>query len=134
MTELEKLDAGFPFHFLDAEIANRKESAVINCKKFNAIDPFDYDTQLKILDKLLGSHGKHLNMQQGFHCDCGKNIHVGDDFLTNYNVTILLQLAQLSQRMFPTIVLSEVCQQRKFRRAMKPVFMVADVCYVFGNF
>ena len=24
-----------------------------------------------------------------FNCDNGKNIHVGDDFLTNYNVTIL---------------------------------------------
>jgi maltose O-acetyltransferase len=89
MTELEKLDAGLPYHFLDTEVAKRKESAVINCKKFNEADPFDYDTQLKILNELLGSHGKNLNMQQGFHCDCGKNIHVGDDFLTNYNVTIL---------------------------------------------
>lgn len=25
----------------------------------------------------------------GFYCDNGKNIHVGEDFLANYNVTIL---------------------------------------------
>lgn len=28
-------------------------------------------------------------MQPPFNCDVGKNIHVGEDFLTNYNVTIL---------------------------------------------
>lgn len=89
MTELEKLDAGLPYHFLDADIAARKKAAVINCRKFNDADPLDYEEQLKILDVLLGSHGKNLNMQQGFHCDYGKNIHVGDDFMTNYNVTIL---------------------------------------------
>ena len=89
MTELEKLEAGLPYHFLDAEVAARKEGAVIACKKFNDADPLDYETQLAALDELLGSHGKNLNMQQGFHCDYGKNIHVGDDFLTNYHVTIL---------------------------------------------
>ena len=89
MTELEKLDAGLPYHFLDAEVAARKEKAVINCKRFNDADPLDYDGQLAALDGLLGSHGKNLSMQQGFHCDYGKNIQVGDDFLTNYNVTIL---------------------------------------------
>jgi maltose O-acetyltransferase len=89
MTELEKLDAGLPYHFLDGEVAARKESAVRKCRAFNDADPLDYEGQRKILDDLLGSHGKDLNMQQGFHCDNGKNIHVGEGFLTNYNVTIL---------------------------------------------
>lgn len=89
MTEMEKLMAGEPYHFLDPEVAARKEGAVILCRKFNDLDPLDHDGQLEVLDELLGSHGKNLNMQQGFHCDYGKNIHVGDDFLTNYNVTIL---------------------------------------------
>ena len=89
MRELEKLDAGLPYHFLDPEVAARKEWAVIRCKAFNDADPLDYETQREALDHLLGSHGEGLSMQQGFHCDNGKNIHVGDDFLTNYNVTIL---------------------------------------------
>jgi maltose O-acetyltransferase len=89
MTELEKLEAGLPYHFLDEEVAARKAGAVRLCRQFNDADPLDLKTQLALLDQLLGSHGKNLNMQQGFHCDYGKNIHVGDDFLTNYNVTIL---------------------------------------------
>lgn len=89
MTELEKLDAGLPYCFLDEEVAARKESAVILCRQFNDCDPTDHEGQLKILDQLFGSHGPGLNLQQGFHCDYGKNIHVGRNFLTNYNVTIL---------------------------------------------
>lgn len=30
-----------------------------------------------------------MYIQPNFNCDYGKNIHVGEDFLTNYNVTIL---------------------------------------------
>ena len=89
MTELEKLTAGLPYHFMDAEVVARKENAVVCCNAFNKADPCDYKTQLKALDKLLGSHGPNLSMQQGFQCDNGKNIHVGEGFLTNYNVTIL---------------------------------------------
>lgn len=89
MTELEKLDAGLPYHFMDEEVAARKERAVLYCRKFNDADPLDYEAQFAALHELLGSHGSGLGMQQGFYCDYGKNIHVGDDFLTNYNVTIL---------------------------------------------
>ena len=89
MTELEKLTAGLPYHFMDAEVVARKENAVVCCNAFNKADPCDYKTQLEALDKLLGSHGSNLSMQQGFHCDNGKNIHVGEGFLTNYNVTVL---------------------------------------------
>ena len=89
MTELEKLTAGLPYHFMDAEVVARKENAVVCCNAFNKADPCDYKTQLEALDKLLGSHGPNLSMQHGFQCDNGKNIHVGEGFLTNYNVTIL---------------------------------------------
>ena len=30
-----------------------------------------------------------VSIKPGFLCDLGINIHIGDDFLTNYNVTIL---------------------------------------------
>jgi maltose O-acetyltransferase len=89
MRELEKLEAGIPYDFLDEEVAKRKEGAVVRCRQFNDADPTDIRTQQAILDELLGSHGEGLNMQQGFHCDYGKNIHVGREFITNYNVTIL---------------------------------------------
>lgn len=89
MTELEKLDAGLPYHFMDAEVAARKERAVIRCEAFNSAAPTDYNAQSEALEVLIGSHGRNPSVQQGFNCDNGENIHVGDDFVCNYNVTIL---------------------------------------------
>lgn len=88
-SELEKYHAGQPFCFLDPEIAAMKENALRRCREFNAIDPADTAAQREILDDLLGSHGVDISMQSPFFCDVGSNIHVGDRFLTNYNVTIL---------------------------------------------
>ena len=38
---------------------------------------------------MFGSVGDNVSIQPVFNCDWGKNIHVGNNFLTNYNVTIL---------------------------------------------
>lgn len=88
-TELEKLEAGEPYMFLDEEVAARKESAVVLARAFNDADPTDHETQDRIIRRLLGSTGGFISVQQPFHCDYGPNIHVGDGFLANYNVTIL---------------------------------------------
>lgn len=89
MTELEKMDAGLEYCFFDKEVVARKENALRMCCAFNAIDPIDYDAQQASIKKLFGSTGKNVYIQPNFNCDYGKNIHVGEDFLTNYNVTIL---------------------------------------------
>ena len=40
-TELEKLEAGDVYCFLDPEVVARKESAVVACRRFNDADPAD---------------------------------------------------------------------------------------------
>lgn len=89
MTELEKLDAGLEYCFFDEEVVARKENALQLCKKLNAIDETNYEAQLAAIKELFGSTGENVYIQPNFNCDHGKNIHVGEDFLTNYNVTIL---------------------------------------------
>ena len=89
MTELEKLAAGLEYCFFDESVVARKENALKGCAKFNAIDPSDYEAQLAAIRELFGSTGENVYLQPDFNCDNGKNIHVGEDFLTNYNVTIL---------------------------------------------
>ncbi|WP_058304417.1 sugar O-acetyltransferase [Gorillibacterium timonense] len=88
-TEMEKYLAGEAFCFLDPEIAAMKENARRLCKKFNEIDTSDLEEQNKVIQELFGSYRNKVYMQPPFNCDVGKNIHVGEDFLTNYNVTIL---------------------------------------------
>lgn len=89
MTELEKMDNGMEYCFFDAEVVARKEMALKRCTKFNTIDPADYEAQLFAIKELFGSTKEQVYIQPDFNCDNGKNIHVGEDFLTNYNVTIL---------------------------------------------
>lgn len=47
------------------------------------------DRQTAKIKEILGSHGKNVSVQATFNCDNGKNIHVGENFLSNYNLTIL---------------------------------------------
>lgn len=89
MTELEKLDAGLPYCFFDEDVVARKENATNLCIEFNKINPADYNKQVQLLKKMFGSTKENIYIQPNFFCDNGKNIHVGEDFLTNYNVTIL---------------------------------------------
>lgn len=89
MTELEKLDAGQEYLFFDEGVAARKTQALLACRHFNAIDPTDFAAQEAAIKALFGSTGAHVYVQPAFNCDYGKNIHVGEDFLANYNVTIL---------------------------------------------
>ncbi len=89
LTELEKLDAGLVYCFFDADVVARKERALQLCREFNAIEPIDFAKQEETVKNLFSSTAGHVYILPSFNCDYGKNIHVGKDFLANYNVTIL---------------------------------------------
>lgn len=89
MTELEKLDAGLEYNFWDEAVNARKLHAIKGCAKLNAIPVTDEQEREAAIRELFGSVGKNPIVLPIFNCDNGRNIHVGDNFLTNYNVTIL---------------------------------------------
>lgn len=86
MTELEKLEAGLEYCYDDPEVVARKENAIIQCQKYNAISDSDYDAQYEQLQAMLG---KVVWIGKTFNCDNGKKIYIGDNFTGNYNLTIL---------------------------------------------
>lgn len=89
MTEIEKVDAGLEYRYDDPEVAKRKDTASLGCARLNACDPLDAEGREAAARELLGSAGEGLDIQPGFHCDYGKNIHVGKNFTANFNVTVL---------------------------------------------
>lgn len=89
MREIEKLQKGERYDMFDPEIGKIQGRAIELCHEFNALPVTDTLGRDKVLRQLFGSAGKNLSIKPGFYCDMGVNIHVGDDFLTNYNVTIL---------------------------------------------
>lgn len=89
MTELEKLEAGLEYSFWDKEVNSRKLRAIEGCKKLNSIDSGDEEALGNAIRELFGEIGENPFVAPIFNCDYGLNIHVGDNFLANYNVTIL---------------------------------------------
>ena len=89
MTEIEKLDAGLPFDIFDPAVNARKLHAVKMTEALNAVPVTEHEKRVQAIRNLFGSVGNNPEILPGFHCDNGSNIHAGDDFLANYNVTIL---------------------------------------------
>ena len=89
MKEIEKLRAGLEYCFDDEEVAELKNNAIKNCQIYNNIDNNDRQAKRDFLKEMLGSVGENVNIENGFNCDNGKNIFIGDTFVGNYNLTIL---------------------------------------------
>ncbi len=89
MTELEKLEAGLPYCYDDEEVDARKIQAILWTKEYNHLDPLDFEGQQRCLKEHLGSMGRDVWIAKTFNCDNGKNIHIGNNFTGNYNLTIL---------------------------------------------
>ncbi len=89
MTELEKLKAGEEYCFDDPEVDGLKLHAIEGCARLEAVAVTDHEGKEHAVRELFGSAGSNPNVLPGFICDNGRNIHVGDNFLANYHVTIL---------------------------------------------
>lgn len=89
MKEIEKMLAGLPYQFTDPDIEGIKRTAIKKCQEYNQIDILDDAKRTAAIKDLFGSTGESINVMPNFNCDNGKNIHVGEEFLMNYNGTIL---------------------------------------------
>ena len=141
MTELEKLEAGLEYFYDDAEVSARKENAIIQCMKYNAIDDTDYEAQYTHLKAMLGSVGEKVWIAKTFSCDNGKNIYIGNNFTGNFNLTILdIREVYIGDNVMigpGTLIttvghpLSPMCR-RKHLAVAKPVHIGNDV-WIGGN-
>ncbi len=73
----------------DKEFINERLIANNKCFKYNSVKPSNLRKKDKLIRKLFGSVGKNVIVMQPFQCDYGYNIHVGDNFFTNYNAIFL---------------------------------------------
>lgn len=141
MTELEKLDAGMEYDFTDPDVDARKLHAVQGCQKLNSISVLENEAREAAIRELFGSAGENPVVLPIFNCDNGKNIHVGDSFLANYNVTILdIGSVRIGNNVMigPSTLITTVnhplspAGRRKHLGIMKPVTIGNDV-WIGGN-
>ncbi len=89
MTELEKCEAGLEYDYTAPELSAHKHRAAALCDKLETIPVSETAARAEVLRELFGEVGDNPRVMHGFHCDDGKNISVGNNFMANYNVSIL---------------------------------------------
>lgn len=57
--------------------------------ELNSMRPSLKEERDSLLRSILGSCGRRLHVNPPFRCDYGINIHVGENFFSNFNLTIL---------------------------------------------
>lgn len=61
----------------------------VKIKEFNDLHPDCIDERNEIARSMFGSIGDHFHINPPLRCDYGCNIHLGDYFFANFNLTIL---------------------------------------------
>ena len=87
-TELEKCMAGETFT-ADSSTLDLALRAKRLRRQYNACDCADSESKFSILHDLLGSMGQCVHIDIDFHCEYGKNIHLGDHVIINMNCTFV---------------------------------------------
>ena len=88
-SEKEKMLSGKPYKAFCEELVNERSRARKLVHAYNQLAPGETTQQQDILRELLGTYGKQFLMEPPFKCDYGYNIHLGENFYSNFNLVIL---------------------------------------------
>ena len=89
MTQRERMMRGLPYRASDGELAALHMETVKKIHDYNSWRPEDVDGKDRLIRDLLGKTGKSVYVEAPFYCDYGFNIQVGENFYSNFNLTIL---------------------------------------------
>ncbi len=89
MTEKEKMLSGAYYTYIDAELDAERDIAEDFVTDYNRLHPKEDAARAAIIRKLFGSTGAKFSIKQPFYCDYGYNIHIGENFFSNFNFTVL---------------------------------------------
>ena len=90
MNEKEKCKMGLLYDAnYDPELVNDRIKCQDKCFLYNQIKPSDIESRDIAIKNIINDIGKNFRIEQPFHCDLGYNIHIGDNFYSNYNLVIL---------------------------------------------
>ncbi|MFV0440421.1 MAG: sugar O-acetyltransferase [Lachnospirales bacterium] len=89
MNQKERMINGLPYK---ANFDGLSEERMV-CKEkifdFNHSHPSKQKEAMENLKTIFGKSGKKIYMESPFRCDYGYNIEIGNNFFSNYNLTIL---------------------------------------------
>jgi|GEM_PF-3880084 putative acetyltransferase YJL218W len=100
--EWNKMLKGEPYDALNAEILDLLFKTKDRIRQYNQLPPSDNEGRETAIRTILGSCGEHPIVNSPFYCDYGCNIHVGDHFFSNFNLTILDEAMVTIEMDYPT--------------------------------
>ena len=89
MSEQEKMISGQLYNSTDEKLSQQRIKAKKLCRKYNNLEPDNYEERKSILKKLLGKTKENFWIEPNFWCDYGYNIEIGENFYSNHNLVIL---------------------------------------------
>lgn len=89
MDYLSDLRSGKWVNGFTDDIAKGLAECEETCFRFNSLPTSQRDERNQIIRSLLGSIGDKFTIHSPFYCDFGVNIHIGENFVGNFNLTIL---------------------------------------------
>ncbi|WP_304582969.1 sugar O-acetyltransferase [uncultured Alistipes sp.] len=89
MNDLERMRAGEWLYAITPEIGSALRHAEELCFQLNGLAPSRREERDAVVRRLFGRVGRNCVLHSPFHCDFGMQITIGDDFVGNFNLTIL---------------------------------------------
>ena len=71
------------------EVSQKLDEIADKCFVLNSLKQSQKAERQKLFRELLGSVGESFSILSPFRCDLGFNIHIGENFIANYNLLIL---------------------------------------------
>ena len=88
-SEMRQLESGMWMNGFTPGIGTALAETEETCFRLNAMPPSESAGREAIIRNLFGNIGHNFKIHSPFHCDFGFNITVGDNFVANFNLTIL---------------------------------------------
>jgi len=89
MSEKSKMIAGELYLPSDEVLTNERIATSQLCQRYNSMAEAVAQEKDTLLSELLGTKPTKVNIEPLFRCDYGYNIHLGDNFYSNYDLIIL---------------------------------------------
>ncbi len=89
MTDIEKMQAGMLFNQTNLRVLLKMTRGYLLMRKLNRTSMLNQGKRNRIMRKLFGSlAGKTFYVQSPLYVDYGHNIHIGKNFLSNFNLIL----------------------------------------------
>ncbi|MEU4623339.1 sugar O-acetyltransferase [Actinoplanes sp. NPDC023801] len=85
---LERIRSGLLYTESEAAFQNSRRRADL-IFEYNSTRPGDAEARRALLERILGSVGARTVLLSPFHAGFGSNVHIGDDFFGNVNLTFV---------------------------------------------